>query len=126
MSKFNSWNIDPDKKDYVMDANGSPVNNSDLKTPAYFRMETQRSKWLYAPNAEYGSNFYLYKKRKTASDGSLFDTLTQQALKPIVDDGRASEVITTLSSSSRFGVGFKTQIIDIQGNLEEVKFTKIE
>ncbi len=125
MSAFNTWVLDPVKRDYVMDETGAPINNSDLKTPSYIRIATPRSKWMYAPNSSYGSDFYLYNKRKVAQDVTLFEALMQDCLQPIIDDGRAGEVNVTLTQNSMNALGFETAITDIQGKIQEVSFDPI-
>lgn len=110
-----SWNINPVTGDYVMDATGKPVVNSDLKTPAYFRLSVNRTSWMYAPDANYGSDFYLLRKKQTPKDATSVEAIANRALQPMIDDGRASSVTATLLAQDRGSAAMGVLIIDAQG-----------
>lgn len=111
-----NWQIDPMKGDYVM-SGGAPVQTDSLTIPAYIRIKTQRSKWLYAPDANYGSNYALVRKRDN-STASTLETIGADALRPIVDDGRANRIDVTTVAVARHGIGQKIDILDARGRLQ--------
>lgn len=109
-----NWKINPESGDYVLDG-GKPVETDSLTIPAYVRLKTDRTKWLYAPDDQFGSDLYLIKKRKTTQDPTLMESTTAQALQPIVDDGRASEIEVATVFNSRNALGMQIDILDAQG-----------
>lgn len=125
MSGFVSWNVDPDTGDYVMDAAGKPVNNNDLKTPAYFRLTVGRTRWLYAPDTTYGSDFYLFKKKHLSNDPSTLEAVAQRALQPMIDDGRASAVTVNTTDAKRYQSDESVQITDAQGIPQSLSLDQI-
>lgn len=122
-----SWVIDPNSGDYVMES-GSPTDSNDLKYPAYNRLKVQRGQWLYAPNDQYGSDYYLVKKRFNGSSlGNLRD-IGERALQPIVDDKRAISVQVNYDSQpqqSRNNSALTVILIDAQGELEQLNLPQI-
>lgn len=114
-----SWSINPVTKDYDQ-SGGSPVVTEALTIPAYIRMRAKRSQWMYAPDAKWGSNFYLQKKRKTSQDPSFFENLAADALQPMVDDGRAAGISVTTTFSSRGALGMETEIVDATGKVDKI------
>jgi phage gp46-like protein len=114
-----SWKMDPTRGDYVLEK-GSPVQTNSLVMPAYFRMKTKRQEWLYAPDALYGSDLHLIKKRTTSQDSTLVEKTAARALQPIVDDLRASEVSIDATEKTRNGVAMQVEITDAQGNVERL------
>ena len=116
-----NWTIDPKTGDYVMNG-GSPIETSSLQVPAYIRLKTRRSNWLYAPDSDYGSDYYLLRKRQGVLDASTVETIGERALQPIVDDGRASEITVQTSQTARHGIAMETKIVDAKGEPEEITF----
>ena len=113
-----NWNIDPQKKDYVMQG-GAPQQTDSLQIPAYIRLKTNRTQWLYAPDTNYGSDLYTVQRNRTTSDPSFLEAIAAKALQPIVDDGRASQITVTTVTDFRNAVGLQTTILDAQGTPEE-------
>ncbi len=109
-----SWDLDPASGDYVMDG-GKPLETTSLRIPAYIRLKTSRTRWLYAPDERYGSDFYSLKKRQTTRDASQVETIAANALQPIVDDGRASEITVNANVVARHGVGMEALILRNSG-----------
>ena len=109
-----NWDLDPSTGDYVMEG-GSPVNTESLTIPAYIRLKVKRGTWLYAPDATYGSDLYLIKKRRTTQSPTNVETAAAAALQPLLDDGRASEIDVTAIVATRNAVGLQTTIIDARG-----------
>jgi phage gp46-like protein len=71
---------------------------------------------MYAPDDQYGSDFYTQKKRFTSNDVNPYANMADQALQPMVDDGRASSVSTTfLAPVGRNDVELAATIVDAQG-----------
>lgn len=111
--------MDPKTGDYIVE-NGKPVIDSGLTTAAFIRLKTHRTQWLYAPDNQYGSDFYLVKKRHTNSDAKLLETIANRALQPIIDDGRAADVTNNTDFLSDSASQMKTTIIDAEGNNESL------
>src|SRR5574343_1416610 len=112
---MSNWNIDPTTKDYVM-VNGAPQNTSSLTIPAYIRLKVKRTRWMYAPDDEYGSDFYLIQKNHTTQDAGGIEATAARALKPLVDDGRSSQIDVNAALSTRNAAGLEIKILDAQGN----------
>ena len=120
-----TWLVDPQTGDYVMDDKGKPTLVRGLKVPAYIRLKTRRLTWLYAPDDNFGSDFHLVGKRLTTRDSSLVQNIAGRALQPVVDDGRASEVQLSPLEVTRHTELFNTKIFDAQGEPEEFEFSPI-
>lgn len=118
------WEKDPNSGDYVMEG-GAPKQTDSLRIPAYYRLKISRSKWLYAPNAQYGSDFYLLKKRRSNQDASTVENTAAAALQPIADDGRASSIEITTTQTARNGVALEAIITDAEGNPEKLVLPRI-
>jgi len=118
-----NWNINPSSGDYVIE-NGKPVETDSLQVPAYFRLKTQRGRWLYAPDDKYGSTFYTLKKR-TSQDASAIERIAENAIQPILDDGRAREALIETVLSARSEVGLSTTLQQENGNLDTLILPKL-
>lgn len=115
-----SWQIDPGTRDFVQ-VNGSPVATDSLTNPAFYRLRIPRGGWMYAPDDQYGSDFGTVRKRFNGADIAGLVNIAQQALQPIIDDGRATSVTiipATTQTGDRSMASFQTDIVDNQGNLE--------
>ena len=119
-----NWKIDPVKKDYVM-SGGSPVETESLTIPAYIRLKVKRTQWLYAPDDNYGSDFYLVQKQQTILAPAGLEAIGSKALQPIVDDGRAKSIDITADQIARHGVSLQTVIVDADSQQEQVKFNQL-
>lgn len=106
-----NWNMDPQKKDYVM-VKGAPDQTDSLTIPAYIRMKVKRDTWMYAPDQRYGSNFYKVVKRNSSQDATFLENLAAEALQPIIDDGRATEITVNTVIAQRSNVGMQVDITD--------------
>lgn len=125
MGKSLSWSLDPATGDYLMNSNGTPKETDSLTIPAYIRLKARRTKWLYAPDPDWGSDFYSVQKRHQPKDGSNLEAIALRALKPLIDDGRASTITVTASVQSRYGVGLETEIIDASGSPDQLNLPAI-
>lgn len=116
-----NWKIDPGTGDYVMDS-GSPVETNSLTIPAYVRLKTQRTRWLYAPDNQFGSDFYTVKKRPAENANLKLEDIAGRALKPLLDDGRAKQITVDITENTRNAAGMDAQIIDASGEIENTTF----
>lgn len=122
-----SWQINPATGDYEME-NGAPIPSESLKYPAYYRMKVSRNQWLYAPDPNYGSDFYLAKKRSGLGSNQGLVSIGEKALQPLIDDGRAASVEVAVASdieTARGNGAFRVTIEDIQGNSQELNLPPI-
>lgn len=115
------WNINPLTGDYVM-SKGAPEQSNSLLLPAYYRLKTKRQQWMYAPDLNYGSDYYTVKKRPANATNSRLEQIGANALQPIVDDGRASEITVEVTGNSRHNSEMKVTVVDAAGNLEVQTF----
>lgn len=115
MSQNITWLLDPTKGDYVMDTTGSPVQDTTLQTPAYIRLKTQRTKWLYAPDDTFGSDYYLIQKNHSGSDSNILESIAERAMQPCIDDGRASAVSVTTTGQGLYESDLSVVIVDVIG-----------
>lgn len=118
------WEIDPATGDYIMEG-GSPVLTAELTHAAYYRLKVPRKKWLYAPDANYGSDFASFTGKQTTATTSTLEAMAQRALKPIIDDGRATEIDVTALSRSRNGTQLETDITTAQGQTQTLQLDSI-
>jgi phage gp46-like protein len=113
--------LNPATGDYVL-SKGAPVQSDALLVPAYVRLKTRRSQWLYAPDSNYGSDFYTVKKRPTESGNQQLENIAVQALQPMIDDGRALQVTAQVVTGNRNSAGMNIEIIDASGGAQETTF----
>lgn len=101
--------------DYVIDADGRPVLDSTLAPPTRTRILAHRGRWLHAPNSEWGSDFYRYKRKKSVDfrDG-LGESIVSKALAPIAADGRADNIEVETQFTKRGGVAYAVTLLDRQ------------
>lgn len=119
-----NWKIDPVTGDYVI-ASGAPIETNSLTVPAYVRLRAPRGGWLYAPDAEWGSNLAKLKKRRSTGDASEIESTAAEALQPMADDGRASNIDITANFANRQAAGLDVKITDSQGETDELNLEKI-
>lgn len=120
-----SWQIDPKTGDYLM-TNGAPIDDPSLIYPAYYRLKSDRTQWLYAPDDNWGSDFYTKKKRFTANDVNAFTDIADKALQPMIDDGRAKSTDTVfLQPVGRNDIELSTTIVDAKGVPQELNLPMV-
>lgn len=117
-NKHYSWALDPASGDYLVEG-GNPRASTNLDVPIYIRLKTHRTKWLYAPNTQYGSDFYLNRKHQTASIGSLALNIATAAVKNLIDEGRALQIDLESNGVSRNGEGLTVTYQDKNGKENE-------
>ena len=113
-----TWELDPATGDYVIE-NGVPAVDSGQKTSAYIRLRAPRGNWLYAPNDNWGSDFYLMRQRFGARDIKSVTEVANKALKPIIEEGRAVSIRIDPEldpAGSRNNLQFKTTIFEQSGD----------
>lgn len=118
------WNRNPKNGDYVV-VNGSPESTNDLKVPAYMRLKTGRGKWLYAKSKSFGSMIGDVKKLPARKNEAVLERLTEQALQPMIDDGRAQSVTVHMVDGDRDGRLLSISIVDRQNENQEFAFSPI-
>lgn len=121
--KHYAWEIDPTTGDYAIEA-GSPVRDETLKPPAFYRLRIQRKSWMYAPDTSFGSDFATLRKQTQATRQALV-AMGERALQPLVDDGRAESVTFMNESTERFQERLACEIIDIDGNRQQITLNPI-
>lgn len=119
-----SWEIDPATGDYLQ-KDGSPVVTTSLKMPAYFRLKVQRTRWLHAPDVNYGSDFWTRRTRLTNNEPTIAKTIGTRALAPILLDGRAQSIDTVVESVKRNRIQLVSKLKDSTGHVETVTLNPI-
>lgn len=110
---MSTWKINPTTGDYLI-VNGAPVPSDDLIYPAYYRIRIPRLQWMYAPDNKYGSDLNTIQK----NTGNAAIAMINNALQPMVDDGRALGVDTEFNAtqpSSRNEIAVEVSITDALG-----------
>lgn len=115
-----SWNINPATRDYVM-VGGAPQETDSLQVPAYFRLKAKRTKWLYAPDNKWGSDFYKIKKRTNTSNLQL-ENVALAALEPLIDDGRSIQNTAQVIKQGINSAGMQISIEDVSGQIDVQTF----
>jgi phage gp46-like protein len=125
-TKNQSYNptIDPGTGDYVI-TKGDTVPDYTLKFPAYVRMKVQRKKWLYAPDDNYGADFYKVLKR-SFNTPRVLETMTAKALQPLIDDKRATEISAFSSPQSRNMCNIEVSIVEANRSIQTFEFNPVE
>ena len=116
--------LDPQTGDYIL-KNGRPVEDDSLNTPAYIRLKTRRTKWLYAPDTDFGADYYLYSKRHVPSDDKALVAVTNKALQPLIDSGRATAVSSVVQATHRDRVLITTQVTQAGGTVVQLTFSPL-
>lgn len=117
-----SLKLDPKTGDYVVE-NGKPVTDDTLLTSAYIRTKTQRGNWMYAPDQNYGSEFF--KSHARIRDVVVLEEIQRKALEPMVKDGRAKSVTVRATDVARGAAGLTSVIVDDRGKPEIFSFNPI-
>jgi phage gp46-like protein len=121
-----SWLINPQSGDYEI-SRGNPIRDESLQFPAYARLKIQRQSWMYAPDADYGSDFSTVRKR-TATTPTLLQSIGTRALQPIIDDGRASDATFSSvqnTSGNRNSEEMLCSIMDNDDNILSFELTPV-
>ncbi len=122
------WDRDPTTGDYVLTSDGTPQQTDSLVVPAYHRLKTHRTRWMYAPDPDYGSDFYLVQKRNSSVNGGLLESIAEKALQPMIDDGRAASADatnTTTAADNRSSSSLEIDIVDRQNQQQTFNFTPL-
>lgn len=119
MSTPYGWQIDPSTGDYVV-LSGSPVEDTTILTSAYIRLKTRRTQWLYAPDTNYGSDFY--KSHARILQTATLENYATKALNPLVTTNRAQSVSVATTAAQRGAIQLSAQIIDSSGQPQVLNF----
>lgn len=111
-----TWDINEGTGDYRMEG-GAPVETDSLRVAAYIRLKVRRTKWLYAPSNDYGSDFFQIKKLQSTRDASQVENAAARGLQPLANDGRAKSITIDTDEMKRNGVGLKIKIIEANGTV---------
>jgi len=115
MSEFR---IDPETGDYSLASTGLPEKTTSLLQPAYVRLRTELGQWMHDPSL--GSRYHELERVKiTPAVEAQTVEFAEQALRPIVEDGRATKVTIETVESSRVGRRVRGRITDNIDRLPE-------
>ncbi len=116
--------IDPSTGDYVIEK-GDTVKDYTLKFPAYVRMKVQRKRWLYAPDDNYGADFFKVLKR-SVNTPRVLEQMTNKALQPLIDDKRAVEISSFSRPLTRNMCNIEVNILEANRTLQTFEFNPVE
>jgi phage gp46-like protein len=121
-----NWTFDPKTGDYVM-SGGAPLQTNALLTPAYIRLKTRRTQWMYAPDSKYGSDLHKIKNKKAAQNRQIasVEAAAARALQPMADDGRAQSITVDLAATQRGYIGLDIAILQSNGQVETLNLPSI-
>jgi phage gp46-like protein len=105
--------------------NGRPVEDGTLNTPAYIRLKTERTRWMYAPDAQFGADFYLFHRRHLLPNDNAMIAVAQRALQPLIDDGRASAVQVAEQATAREAFELAINITQANGVTTPLTFQPV-
>ena len=114
----NSIKFNPATGDYEL-SGGKPVTDTTLLTPSYIRLKANRQRWLYAPDTDWGSDYYLLRKQLTTQPATREIRTGEKALEPLINQDRASETIIEVVERQRGATLLKIQVKDSQGESED-------
>lgn len=115
-----SITIDTVTKDYIP-LNGQIQNSNQLEAQIYQLIQTPKTKWLYAPDSNYGSDFYtLLNQRQRLSKSQILQLVTS-ALDPLTSTGELTLTSLTVPVLTLGTVNIDIEGVDSSG--EKVKFT---
>jgi phage gp46-like protein len=101
--------------DYIEDAQGRPQMTTSLGPAVRARLRAHRTQWLHAPDDQWGSDFYRYRKRRSVDfSDSLGESIAQKALEPLEKDGRIDNLEVVTQFTQRGGVAFAASFLDRQ------------
>lgn len=101
--------------------NGAPVEDDSLIYPAFYRLKIKRTQWLYAPDDNYGSDFYTVKKHFRPNAINALTDIALKALQPLEDDNRASSIDASfLPSQGRNDAQLSINITDAMGQPQQL------
>lgn len=103
--------------DYVVGTDGKPTLDTSLAPAIRCRLRCHRKKWLHSPDALYGSDFFTYNRRKSVTfSDALGENIASKAIQPMVNDGRADNLVIATQSTNRGGVALAITLTDKQQN----------
>ena len=100
--------------DYTV-TDGKPDLTDSLAPACRARVRGHRTRWLYKPDDDWGSDLYSYRKKKSVDfrDG-LGESIVLKALQPLEEDLRADNIEVETQFSKRGGVAFAVNLLDLQ------------
>jgi phage gp46-like protein len=113
-----NWSIDPTKRDYIM-RGGSPEQTDSLSIPAYIRLKARRTRWMYAPNNDWGSDMYLSQRRISSTNPSELENIAARSLQPIADDGRAKLIEVESVNQLRHSAYLNIRLVKRSGEIDD-------
>ena len=104
---------------------GAPSQTDDLTIPAFIRLKAKRTKWLYAPDKKWGSDYYTMNKNRASQTPGIGESIGTKALQPMVDDGRADSITVTAVVRTQYGLGVQIDIETVTGQQQQILFLPI-
>lgn len=119
-----NWLIDTVTGDYVMKG-GKPVLDTTVIVPVYIRAKAPRTKWLYAPDKAWGSDFYKTTIRHDNNSGKQLQGVMLRALQPMINDKRIVNVTITALKQALGVYLFETDVVQSQGQTVNITLSPI-
>jgi phage gp46-like protein len=118
-----SWKLDSNSGDYVLNSKGNAVIDTTFATPAIIRLRAQRTQWMYAPDINWGSDYYTTTVR--LNNSKLLDNIGTRALQPLVTEGLALNVQVQTVAASRINFTQQATIVENNGQQTTVNFSPV-
>lgn len=110
-----SIKIDTKTQDYVP-LNGQIANSNQLECQIYQLLLTPRTRWLYAPTDQYGSDLYtILNQRQRVTKTQILEIVTR-ALQPITSTGEFTITNLSVPILTLGTINIKIEGVDSSGN----------
>lgn len=110
--------IDPSTGDWLVEGGDFKTTDS-LQVPAYNLLKCPVGAWMHAPTNTYGSRLNEIKRNLTTKYPVNVEQAAVNALKPIIDTGRAKRIDIKAENMTRYSVHFSTKIYQSNNKIEE-------
>ena len=107
--------LDPTKRDYVLDQNGSPVASSRVEEAVYFALTIPQDNWLYGSDNQGSKLFTLNNVKRTLSIEQQISSYANDAIdRQVVATGQATAAQVRNLEATRTGTLNKIEVIPAQ------------
>ena len=107
--------LDPVKKDYVVDASGSPIASDRVQEQVYFALAIPQDGWLYGDPNQGSKLSTLENVKRTASIEQQISSMAVDAIeRQVISTGQATAAQVKNIQATRTGTLNKIEVIPSQ------------
>ena len=107
--------LDPVKRDYVLDAKGSPVPTDDVRVSSYIAITIPQGQWLYGDPNQGSQIFTLNSAKRTASiEQQISGYVTDAVDRQVIQTGQATAQQFSNIEATRNGTSNRLAVIPLQ------------